>query len=174
MTLVWKVMKKAQEGKFHLNRVPNDAPAWWTTWRRSSWKFSKPLQSRPADPACHYGEALWGFSSPVVGGSNRLASTTFGARERRSGALGDWQGGRRLCVRETPDNRLGAAASADSSVEEAWGGACPAIVPHREKKTFGRGWRKWVPSEWRVHLDKEWINTSVDVSSNGSGQNKMG
>ena len=131
-------MKRPQQSKFHLQNVSNDESSWWTTWRRSSWKFSKPLQSRPAGPACRYGEALWGFSSPVVGGSNRLASTTFGARERRSGALGDWQGGRRQCVRETPDNRLGAAASADSSVEEAWGGACPAIV-RTEKKLLGEG-----------------------------------
>ena len=166
-------MKRPQQSKFHLWNVFNDEPSWWRTWRKSSWKFSNPLQSRPAGPACRYGEALWGFSSPVVGDSNRLASTTFGARERRSGALGDWQGGRRLCVRGTPDNRLGAAASADSSVEEAWGGACPAILPHRER-TFGRGWKKLVSSEERVHLDKEWINTSVDVSSNGSGQEKMG
>ena len=127
----------------------------------------------PCWPSLPLRRSSLGFSSPVVGGSNRLVSTTFGARERRSGALGDWRGGRRQCVRETPDNRLGAAASADSSVEEAWGGACPPIVPHREK-TFGRGWKKLVSSEWRVHLDKEWINTSVDVSSNGSRQEKMG
>ena len=49
----------------------------------------------------------------------------------------------------------------------------PQKVPHRER-TFGRGWKKLVSSEERVHLDKEWINTSVDVSSNGSGQEKMG
>ena len=47
-------MKRPQQGKFHLYGVSNDELAWLSHLK----KFSKPLQSRPASPACRYGEAL--------------------------------------------------------------------------------------------------------------------